>query len=103
MTFFSKTMDTRSSYVEFTLDTPREVFARNARFADDDRSVMAIRVIVTCSWSTGGYNLAPGSPAAMLRGDEGELIHLSDLESVPDWLSEIIAAGTPADLWHDAA
>jgi hypothetical protein len=102
MTFFSKTMDTRSSYVEFMLDASREVIARNARFADDDRSVMAVRVIVTCTWNTGGYSLAPGSPGVMLRGDEGELVHLADLESVPEWLSEIIAAGTP-DLSGGAA
>jgi hypothetical protein len=106
MTCFSKTMDTRSSHVEFTLDAPREVIrsARQDGWDDGhDQSVMVVRVIVMCTWSKGGYSLIGGSPGVMLRGDEGELIHLSELESVPEWLSEIIAAGTPTDLWHDAA
>ncbi len=106
MTFFSKTSDMRSSHVEFTLDAPREVTLTEeeaARAVDGNESVMVTRVSVMCTWKTGGYNLAPGSPHAILRGDQGESVHMNHLTHIPEWLSEIITAGTPTDLWHDAA
>ncbi len=106
MTFFSKTSDTRSSHVEFTLNSPREVTLtddQRARMVDSSESVMVTRVSVMCTWKAGGYNLAPGSPSAALRGDQGELVHSAHLTHIPGWLSEIITAGTPTDLWHDAA
>lgn len=106
MTFFSKVDDIRSSTVSFTLDAPREVIIaapHAARITDDDPSVMVTRVTVMCSWKTGGYSLSPGYPSAVLRGDQGEIVHVEHLTHIPEWLSEIITDGTPTDLWHDAS
>lgn len=95
------TSNTRSSLVSFDVDPPRAVEPDS--HVDGDTNVMVIRVNVMCSWSTGGYSLTPGYPVASIIGDEGERLALTDLAYVPDWLSDVIAAGTPTDLEHPAA
>lgn len=90
--------DTRSSFVRFVVDPPREVNASTPRFDGDDGVIMVTDVLVTCTWLTGGYNFISGYPFAAVTGDEGERLSVTDLTHIPDWLSEIIAAGTPTGL-----
>lgn len=102
------TSSTRSAYVTFELDPPRPVDLKPPAcvvFGEDEPAseVMVARVNVMSSWNTGGYTLLPGYPFASIVGEEGESHALTDLASVPDWLSEIIAAGTPTDLEHPAS
>lgn len=102
------TSSTRSAYVTFELDPPRPVELAPPAcvvFGEDEPAseVMVVKVNVMSSWNTGGYTLLPGYPFVSVVGEESEIHHLSELASVPDWLSEIIAAGTPTDLEHPAS
>ncbi len=102
------TSSTRSAYVTFELDPPRPVELKPPSYhvfgADEYvTEMMVAKVNVMSSWNTGGYTLLDGYPFVSLIDDESVSVPLSYLASVPDWLSEIIAAGTPTDLEHPAS
>lgn len=100
------TSNMRSAYVTFELDPPRPVELKPICIFDvvgPDTEIMVARVNVMSSWNTGGYTLLDGYLFVSIIGEEGEIHPLNALASVPDWLSEIIAAGTPTDLEHPAS